>query len=268
MAVALGLLGLFGCKEQPRASGLYFAAYGDCRHNEDMHGRIVRSLLAATPEFVLVTGDMVDHAEDPALWARWGETTRELRSRGGYYCAAGNHDLGAGDLFQKALGLKRLYYDHREGDIHLFVLDSNQNFTDSEQMEWLRKAATESDAKHKIAVFHHPPFMIDDHRGGEALLLRPHIHPVLVSLKFCAAFCGHQHAFYTTLRDGVRYVVTAGGGAPLWKLNPSLGQKEDRYREFHHFVGFFKTGTRIEGHVYSPRGVEVPELAFLLCDHP
>src|SRR5437660_385864 len=83
-----------------------------------------------------------------------------------------------------------------------------------------------------FAAYHHPPFMIYEKRKAEADKIRANIHPLLVQLKFCAAFCGHQHAFYSTVRDGLRYVVTAGGGAPLRAIDLANGQKGDIARKF------------------------------------
>jgi len=266
--VLAALLLLAGCSEKPKASGLDFAAYGDCRHRRGVHQELCRSMAAAGPKFVIVTGDLVDHADRPDQWAEWKIDTDELRARARYHCAAGNHDLGEGDLFLKTLGLDRLYFDRREGDVHLFMLDSMGAFSDPRQLEWLEKTATASTALHKFAVFHHPPFMIDAQRGKEAEPVRAAIHPLLVKLKFCAAFCGHQHAFYTTVRDRVRYVVTAGGGAPLWDLDPSLGVPGDLTRKFFHFVGFKVAGRTIQGSVYGKDGVEDPSLRFTLCEHP
>jgi 3',5'-cyclic AMP phosphodiesterase CpdA len=223
-------------------------------------------MVSSGAKFVLVTGDLVEAPEDPKAWTEFREITRELRQKP-YFCAIGDHD-GPGGLFQKELELDRPYYDRRQGDFHIFVLDSRGKFTDRDQLEWLEKTAGASTARHKFAVFHHPPFMIDRDRGKEADLLRPNIHPLLVKLKFCAVFCGHQHAFYTTLRDGIRYVVTAGGGAHLWKIDPSLGQAGDRSRKFYHFTGFRISGTKIEGHVYDEDGREDESLAFPLCEHP
>lgn len=260
-------LSLAGCTERKQVSPLDFAAYGDCRHNKKTHTEICASIAAAGPRFVLATGDMVDHGDAPELWAGWRDTTRDLRSKSKYYCAAGNHDLGEGSLFLQEMGLDRLYYDQREGDFHVFILDSNDRFADPRQLEWLERTASASDAKHKFAVFHHPPFMIDRKRGEEAKPIREAIHPLLVKLRFCAAFCGHQHAFYTTKRDGVRYVVTAGGGAPLWDLEPSLGLPSDQWRKFYHFVGFRFATPRITGHVFGSDGVEAEDLAFTLCEH-
>jgi len=264
---ALILLTLTQCGEKVRAAGLDFAAYGDCRHNSAVHRRIANSIAASGARFTLVTGDLVETPNDPAAWAEFRDITKELKKKP-YDAAVGNHDPGEPEYFKKELGLDRLYYDRRDGDFHVFVLDSCGKFDDREQLDWLAKTASASTARHKVAVFHHPPFMIKASRVAEAEELRPKIHPLLVKLKFCAAFCGHQHAFYTTLRDGVRYVVTAGGGAPLYSIDASLGLKEDLSRKFFHFVGFKIAGTRIEGHVYDPDGVEDLSLAFKLCEHP
>lgn len=251
------------------AVALDFAAYGDCRHHPEIHGKICQSMAKASPAFVIMTGDLVDHAELPAQWAVWEETTRDLRARSRYYCAAGNHDLSPEGLYKKTLGLERLYFDRMEGDIHLFVLDSNSHFADDpEQVAWLEKTALASKARHKFAVFHHPPFLIDHKRAPEMEDLRAIIHPLLKKLKFCGAFCGHQHGYYTTVRDGMRYMVTAGGGAPLWDLDPAVGLPADQSRKFHHFMGFQRVGGKILGHVYDKSGVEDVDLAFTLCDHP
>lgn len=258
---------LAGCTEKPRAMSMDFAAYGDCRHNIKTHTQICKSIAAAAPRFVMVTGDIVDHADKSELWAAWREATKELRAKAKYFCAAGNHDLGDGSLFLKELSMDRLYADRREGEFHVFILDSNEGFSDPRQLAWLEKTAAASDARHKFAVFHHPSFMIDRTRGHEATPIREAIHSVLRRHHFCAAFCGHQHAFYTTRRDGIRYVVTAGGGAPLWDLDPSLGLPEDQWRKMFHFVGFRVEGSRINGHVFDPDGVEVEDLAFTLCEH-
>src|SRR5438128_8869021 len=131
------LAALGGCTEKIQAAGLDFAAYGDCRHRRAIHQELCRSMAAAGPKYLLVTGDLVDHADKPEQWAEWKADTEDLRARTKYYCAAGNHDLGEGNLFQKTLGLDRLYFDRREGDTHLFFLDSNSAFDDPAQLEWL-----------------------------------------------------------------------------------------------------------------------------------
>jgi hypothetical protein len=266
-AAAAALLALAACGEKKRAASLDFIAYGDCRHQSKTHRRMAPHMAASGAKFTLVTGDLLDEPEEESAWAEFREIAKELRKKP-YYCAFGDHDAGPKNLFQKEMGEDRNYYDKREGDCHIFILDSRADFTDSAQVEWLKKTAAASTAKHKFAVFHHPPFMIYDKRMGEADKIRPNIHPVLVQLKFCAAFCGHQHAFYTTLRDKVRYVVTAGGGAPLRNIDVANGQPGDLARKFYHFVGLKFAGPNIEAHVYDEDGVEDEKLFFTLCEHP
>lgn len=266
LAVA-SLMVLAGCGEKKKAATVDFAAYGDCRHQPEIHRKVAKALAASGAKFFLVTGDLTDRPDEDEAWTEFRDVVKDLRARGPYYCSFGDHDSGPRDLFLKEMGRTKPYFDQVEGDCHVFVLDSRGKFSEPEQVEWLKKTAGASTSKHKFAVFHHPPFMIDRDRGKEADEIRPNIHPFLAQLKFCAAFCGHQHAFYSTARDGVRYVVTAGGGAPLWKIDPSLGQKGDLSRRFHHFVGLKRAGAKIEAHVIDEDGGEAEDLAFTLCEH-
>ncbi|MBV8878583.1 MAG: metallophosphoesterase [Planctomycetaceae bacterium] len=249
-----------------RAAALDFAAYGDCRSQTDVHRKIARAIAAAGARYVLVSGDLVDAPDDAEAWARFREAANDLL-KNPYYCAPGDHDTGAKNLYQKEFGLDRLYYDRLQEDCHLFMLDSCGSFDDAAQLAWLEKTAEASTARHKIAVFHHPPFGIHPRRTQQTETIRGKIHPLLVKLRFCGAICGHQHAFYTTRRDGVRYVVTAGGGASLYSQDPSLGQPGDQSRKFFHFVGFRNAGSRLDARVYDVDGIEDGSLAFTFCEH-
>ncbi len=277
LLVLLALLGL-GCKERkdpaavlparPPLPQLDFAAYGDCRSDHSVHGRICASILETRAKFVLVSGDLVDYGDDPDDWRIFREVTKELRAKTAYWSAPGNHDTSRDRHFEKEFGLERSYYERQFGDVHAFFLDSNWYFAEEEQLKWFQEAAAASDARHKVAVFHHPPYSIGGYGDFENLRVRERLHPILVRLKFCAAFCGHHHAFYTTLRDGVRYVVTAGGGAVLYGIEPELAQKGDQFRKFHHFVGCRILEKGIDARVFDPDGVEDASLAFDLCRHP
>jgi hypothetical protein len=279
----LALLVLVSCAEQstppppkpppaalpasPPRTPVDFAAYGDCRSNHDVHRRICASLVAMKPQFVAVSGDLVDFGDDDDDWATFRTITKELRSKTQYLPAPGNHDVSDRRTFEKEFGLVKPWHDRRFGDVHLFLLDSNWYFAGPEQLRWLEETAGASDAKHKLAVFHHPPFSLDTFSGEEGPV-RERIHPILLKHRFCAAFCGHHHSFSMLPRDGIRYVVTAGGGAVLYDHDPSKLKPGDLYRRFHHFVGFRFKDKGIAAHVFDPDGNEVPELAFPLCEHP
>jgi hypothetical protein len=245
-----------------------FGAYGDCRSGHDVHQAICDSLLAMKPKFVAISGDLVDWGNDESDWEIFRDVTKDLRAKTEYLPAPGNHDVSLEKKFEKEFKLEKPYYDRRLGDFHLFLLDSNDEFRDAPQIEWLEKTARASDAKHKFAVFHHSPFAIEGYGEFLTRAVRDRIHKRLVDLRFCAAFCGHHHHFYTTKRDGLRYVVTAGGGAVLYELDPQKAIAGDLFRKFHHFVGCVAGEKGIQAKVFEPDGREVPELAFPLCEHP
>ncbi|MBI2900612.1 MAG: metallophosphoesterase [Planctomycetes bacterium] len=242
-----------------------FAAYGDCRHYHKVHANLCDAMVRSGAKFVLVSGDLVDHGDREDQWVRFREITKDLRARAEYLPAMGDHD---GKLFPKEFGLEKLYYDRVIGDVHVFVLDSTKRFGDAEQLAWLEDRAAASKSLHRMAVFHHPPFTIDPDRQPGAEEIRGRIHWVLVKHRFCAAWTGHDHGFYTTARDGVRYVVTAGGGASLFEPDPSKGRPGDLWKSFYHFVGCRIEGRRIAAQVIDEDGDEVPALAFTVCDHP
>ena len=70
-----------------------FVAYGDCRHNVAVHKEIVDTFARRTyPQFVLVTGDLVDEPDKEEDWQSWRDVTKDLRAKSEYLCAVGDHD--------------------------------------------------------------------------------------------------------------------------------------------------------------------------------
>ena len=247
---------------------LDFIAYGDCRSGHATHRRICASILRSGAKAVVVSGDLVDWGDDEEDWKTWREITADLRAKAAYLAAPGNHDVSRTRAFEREMGVERTWYDRRVGDVHVFLLDSNAYFEEPEQLAWLEKTAAASDARHKIAAFHHPPYSLDSFGEFEEKPVRERLHPLLVKLRFCAAFAGHHHSFYATRRDGLRYVVTAGGGAHLYRQTESRAVAGDLFRSFHHFVGCNVTEKGIRARVFDPDGREAADLAFQVCEHP
>ena len=87
-----------------------------------------------------------------------------------------------------------------------------------------------------------------------------------------AVFCGHDHLYFRTTRDGVTYIVTGGGGAPPYhpenarislpddvfvKDVDSLGRPltEAEYAaSIYHAVRLEVNGPRVTGTVLRPDG--------------
>jgi hypothetical protein len=71
-----------------------------------------------------------------------------------------------------------------------------------------------------------------------------------------AAFSGHDHGYYRTLRDGVHYVITAGGGAPLYDQDPSAAQDGDVFKKTLNFMVLDRTVQGFEARAIDETGAE------------
>jgi len=212
----------------PRPAGapvLTFLVYGDTRHNLRAHRQAVDLLLRQTgASFAGLVGDFVDDGSSAALWQECVSVMQPLRARMPVYPVLGNHDLPRGSAAPafELLGAPRqslargvFYYGFAYGPVRVAVLDSPALLDgDAVQLAWLRSFMAPGGAPFKVALLHHPLWSPGPH-GGSAEL-RKSLLPALRDSGVSLVFCGHDHMYYRTVRDGITQIVTAGGGAPLY----------------------------------------------------
>jgi hypothetical protein len=86
----------------------------------------------------------------------------------------------------------------------------------------------------RIAVLHQGPWSSGPH-GGNELLTRARIPELLVAHGVDLLFAGHDHIYERGESAGLKYVISGGGGAPLYRVvqkTPSTRKAEST----HHFV--------------------------------
>jgi hypothetical protein len=168
----------------------------------------------------LMCGDNIYPSGDPEdLPAKFEQPYADLLKRGvSFYASLGNHDVKKGREAQMNyrhfnMG-GRAYYSFTKGDglVEFFALDSTY-FTLSQQ-RWLEEALQSSQAKWKIAFFHHPIYSSAD-RHGSKLDLRADLEPILVRYGVDAVFSGHDHVYERVKpQQGVQYFVSGVGSKP------------------------------------------------------
>ncbi|MGE0868732.1 MAG: metallophosphoesterase [Kofleriaceae bacterium] len=198
--------------------------YGDVRGGHAIHQQIVRAMVDEPLDLVAVTGDMVLRGSDRADWQRFFTITAPLLARVRYLPAIGNHDLGDDD---RALALPAgppdrpdgmFWYSYDLADVHLVFLDSNA-YASEAQVTWLERdlgAARQRNVRAIIAFTHDGPYSRGPHRGNE--LARTRFVPILTRHRVTLVLSGHDHLYQRGSVGGLAYVVTGGGGAPLYSI--------------------------------------------------
>jgi hypothetical protein len=226
----------------PTGALFRFAAYGDTRDNHDIHREIVKGVLSFQPALVLQTGDLVANGGNANQWKTFDEITGDMRRRIPYYPARGNHDVGTfyeQRVTQPVLSGNKLYYSFEKENLHFIAIDTEDKLAPgSAQRRWLEDDLAKAQAAGRFIVpfFHKAIYSIGPHaRQEDVLALRKILHPLFQKHGVRLAFEGHDHLYYRTIQGGITYVVTGGGGAPLYVEQPKLRGPGDVYESVNHF---------------------------------
>lgn len=245
------------------AAPFTFIVFGDTRSSSDSHRRLIERIRNEVPDFVLGTGDLVDEGHDLRQWQTFFDVEGPLLRDNVFFPALGNHDRqGQGrtaDNYRMWFSLPdngadpERSYAYTWGNSRFVVLDSNaHSFALTDQTEWLERelAAARQDPRlrHIFVVMHHPPFSISLHGGQRDL--RERWTPLFERYDVTAVFSGHDHVYSRGEVNGVRYIVSGGGGAPLYprhrRPSPIDVAAIDRFERVNHFLRVHVMGDLVE----------------------
>lgn len=165
-------------------------------------------------EFAIMLGDNIYGSERPQDFSKKFEMPYKpmLDANIPFYASLGNHD-DPNQRYYKPFGMNgQRFYSYQKNDVRFFALDSN--YMDKDQQAWLDKELSASNAKWKIAYFHHPLYSSGGAHGSE-VDLRTIVEPMFIKYGVNAVFAGHEH-FYERIKPqkSIAY-FTAGGSAKL-----------------------------------------------------
>ncbi|MBV9850697.1 MAG: metallophosphoesterase [Armatimonadetes bacterium] len=247
-------------RKAPATDHFVFVAYGDTRSQPDKHQAVIAEIVRMRPEFVLQSGDLVAVGKDPAQWAEFEAITQPLRDAHiAYYPARGNHDLGPYFIRYVPKPITSgngYYYAFTRHRSRFLIVDSFEDYSPgSAQYQWLEGelARGQRTAANVFVMFHEGPFSVGPH--GPTPEAQRYLHPLFVKYHPRAVFCGHDHLYYRTRRDGVNYIVTGGGGAPLYDPeNRQIAIPGDVIDKDYHAVRCTVDGPRVTAVVETPDG--------------
>jgi len=222
--ILLTCLAAFGCFLFPRTCVKPIIIFGDSQVNSIAQERIVRLAAQFKPAIVFRVGDLTNDGRDVKSWEAFLRISKPLLSGAEYFPCLGNHEHNSPLYFQSfpSLNGQRWYSIRRQG-IHFVVLDSNADLRPgSAQYSWLEADLKAAGGKSKniIVFLHHPIFNVGRH-AEEPDRLGSFLLPLFKKYGVSAVFSGHDHNYQRFWREGIYYIVTGGGGAPLYNQTRS-----------------------------------------------
>ncbi len=228
-----------------------FAVHGDNRSDHLSHQMVVEAMMGEDYAFVLNTGDMVSDGLTEADWDEFFQIETPFISRTPLYPAVGNHEEEDGEvpiyerLFHtpaEASGsYHETYYSFNYANAHFLVIDDfvevhpwyecllqgklYDNCLTKDQLAWieldLAKAAKNPTIDHVFVAAHEGPYSSKAGRTGSAAMRD--LLPLFAKSKVKLILSGHDHYFEHGISgNGIHYVISGGGGAPLYETAPSF----------------------------------------------
>ena len=257
LVACFGLLAnhaLAGYENNP--TKLRFVVYGDTRTNDAAHRRVVAAAVRQQPSFIVQTGDLVEDSSDATQWTTFDNAIQPVRDNHiAYYPANGNHDTASSRLIKEILDPVQAGYDGKNyyrfdvQGLCFLALDTESLYKGAKdkkankQYHWLETQLQQASVEKLFIIpfFHRALYSVGRHRN-ENTALREWLHPLFQQYGVRLVFQGHDHLYYRTMHDGITYVVTGGGGAPLYDIEQEL-QPGEKARKAHHLcVAELNTG--------------------------
>jgi acid phosphatase type 7 len=222
----------------PATAPYRFLVYGDTRTRHDVHRRVVEAILKdGIPDFAIQTGDLVENGDDDSLWQIYFDIERDLLRQVAFFPLLGNHERNAHDFYE-FFQASNPYYSFNWGNSHFSVINSDiPNAAGSkiarealwaQQTKWLEEdLEANQNVEYRIVTAHHPPFSAVSSRQGSNPEMRALV-PMFEKYRVSVAFFGHDHNYQRNLQNGIQYIISGGGGAPLYdvdKPDPATSQK-------------------------------------------
>ena len=163
-------------------------------------------------DFVINTGDLVDHGDNQKQWAWMFNTASDSLMNTYMMPAAGNHEDHGTNALDNYFVLPNVpkqdtttgvYYSFDYNNAHFAVLNSN-NLNENEglsddQIKWLTDDMNSSDAQWKFVTIHKAPYSQGSHyKDDDVCAIREQLQTLMPQLGIDMVFQGHDHVYMRT----------------------------------------------------------------------
>lgn len=247
-----------------------FWIYRKLFNQEGVFAAQMEAIQSQKVNFIVQLGDMVEKGEHRRYEAFFHQLKRAWKGGRPYLTVIGNHDRSRpngkshSSMYRSLFGVSNYFFDH--AGTRFVVLDSSSKRVTPAQLKWLDKVLTT--ALRKIVFTHMPPVHLGlwggigkIHALGGFIGGAREFTDIASKNGVSRVYMGHVHAFGVQDHQGVRYVLTGGGGSALFPSGTA-----DR---FHHFltVDIGPHGIRERVHALDGRSFHIPAAQVVLPLH-
>ncbi|MGE5239586.1 MAG: metallophosphoesterase family protein [Chloroflexota bacterium] len=259
---------------RPRSDDFTFAVFGDFRPARRdrpypaVFRRILREIGMIGPHFAVSTGDAVFGYG--GSFQRFRNQIDQFMSVVGsldipVFSVVGNHDVTGHQEREHYVRdkLGGLFGSFDVGASHFIILNTEERGSEGKiaggQLMWLEAdLEANRDAGHIFVFMHRPMYPAMDLATVNAkprwdVENREVLQGLFVRYRVRYVFAGDEHLFSDTTRDGVRYIISGGSGAPLHQSVPRGG--------FFHYLIVRVSGPNVIVDVLQPYGLDVRTVA-------
>ena len=221
-----------------------FLVLGDNRDAPDVLGQLVAAMMRAPGDFVVHTGDLVPSGKDEDAWLEFFRTVQPLLATRCAFVAMGNHELAGKGAKRREPFLRYFappanpaaaYFTFRWGNTRFFVLDTQESW-EADQGPWLRdqleRADNEPGLAHRFVALHHSPFSSGPHGPNKEMRSAGILHSMLEH-RVDLILGGHDHMYERSSYGGLKYIISGGGGAPLYDIKQNIQPGSAAKATFH-----------------------------------
>ena len=232
---------------------LSFVVIGDLQQGYGIYSKLAGNIgdLIPVPAAAINLGDIMLRAGNEVEWVNFWHYSEPITQKMPLYITRCNHE-GNSDADELALRKygkmqgKNFYYHVVHEYILFLMLDTEvrgeEGRIGNKQLEWLDSllnSAAGDSAIQDIFIFMHRPLYPQGFHQGSDLVNADSLHARFsLNEKIRAVFSGHDHLFNVNIKEGVHYITSGAGGAPLYH-----GYGGD----YHHFtkVSIYRSAHRI-----------------------
>jgi 3',5'-cyclic AMP phosphodiesterase CpdA len=210
--------------------GMFESDKGFAKETE-LYEKAVNEINRLNPDFVVITGDLVNKKDDKTQIAEFKRITGKIKPSIPVYYSPGNHDIGQSptqqdiNSFISEYGSDKFSFRHKGFifiGINSCIIKANTPLLEKVQFEWLKKELTERKGADHAIVFCHYPFFINNSDEAETysnipLETRNKYLTLFKENNVDAVFAGHLHDNASSKYGNMEMITTSAVGKPLAK---------------------------------------------------